>query len=107
MITGVTGGEERKEYYYRVEPDSHFFENIDQIIAYVEYMRINKKAKNDLLLALNNTKKNGFSLLKMTNIEILPAQHTYITTKVDGLSENEIDNLIKLTKELVNFKLNK
>lgn len=93
--------------YHHVVTDSHFFTDIDQIIAFVGYMHINKKAKKDLLIALENTKKNGYNLLKTSGIEIMLPTPKYIPISTEGLNEKEIDDLIRLNKELLNFKLKK
>ena len=94
-------------YFHYVVPDSHFFGSRDQIIAFVNYMHINKTTKKDLLITLENTKKNGYDLLKISGVEVLPPTPKYTQILSEGLNEKEIEDLIKLNKELLNFKLNK
>lgn len=71
--------------YIHIEPNSHFFTNIDQIISYIKLLdeNISDYSLQDLLIGLENTKKNNFDLKKPQITEL----------------ENQIELLEKLPYE--------
>lgn len=51
--------------YSQVQLDSHFWTNLEQLLEFLKYQKINKEY---LLTGLRNTKKNGYELQKLKPI---------------------------------------
>ena len=53
-----------KEFYHQLIPNSQYFNNINQIIELVKFSTLTEIEKKYFLIALENTKTNGYEIKK-------------------------------------------